>query len=66
MIKKYAEQYGAQVTTGFLASQFRCDGSDGYIAWLDDVLQIRETANVNDIGMDYDFRVFSDPDANEM
>ena len=61
LIKKYAEQYGAQITTGFLASQFRCDGSDGYIAWLDDVLQIRETANVNDMGMDYDFRVFSDP-----
>ena len=61
LIKKYAEQSGAQVTTGFLDSQFRCDGSDGYIAWLDDVLQIRETANVNDMGMDYDFRVFSDP-----
>ncbi len=61
LIKKYAEEYGAKVTSGFLASQFRCDGSDGYIAWLDDVLQIRETANANDMGMDYDFRVFSDP-----
>lgn len=29
--------------------------------WLDDVLQIRETANANDMGMDTDFRVFSDP-----
>ncbi|WP_106498341.1 DUF2075 domain-containing protein [Lentibacillus sp. Marseille-P4043] len=61
MIKEYANEYGAEVTTGFLDSQFRCDGSDGYIAWLDDVLQIRETANANEIGMDYDFRVFSDP-----
>ena len=25
------------------------------------MLQIRETANVNDMGMDYNFRVFSDP-----
>jgi uncharacterized protein len=28
-----------------LESQFRCNGSGGYLAWLDDVLQIRETAN---------------------
>jgi uncharacterized protein len=28
-----------------LTSQFRCNGSDGYLAWLDKVLQIRETAN---------------------
>lgn len=61
LIKKFAEQYGAAITTGYLASQFRCDGSDGYIAWLDDVLHIRETANANDMGMDYDFRIFSDP-----
>ena len=61
MIQKYAAEYGAEVTTGVLTSQFRCDGSDGYIAWLDDVLQIRETANANDMGLDYDFQVFSDP-----
>ncbi|MET3508527.1 DUF2075 domain-containing protein [Halalkalibacter oceani] len=64
MIREYAEEYGAEVTSGILASQFRCDGSDGYIAWLDDVLQIRETANANDMGLDYDFKVFSTP--NEM
>lgn len=61
MIKEYAREYGAEVTSGVLASQFRCDGSDGYIAWLDDVLQIRDTANANDMGLDYDFKVFSDP-----
>lgn len=61
MIKKFAREYGAEITSGVLASQFRCDGSDGYIAWLDDVLQIRETANANDMGLDYDFKIFSDP-----
>ncbi|MBP2243132.1 DUF2075 family protein/predicted ATPase [Cytobacillus eiseniae] len=61
LIKRYAKEYGAEVTSGELTSQFRCDGSDGYIAWLDDVLQIRETANANDMGIDYDFRVFSNP-----
>ncbi|MFD2209501.1 DNA/RNA helicase domain-containing protein [Virgibacillus halophilus] len=61
MIRNFAEEYGSEITPGELASQFRCDGSDGYIAWLDDVLQIRETANANDMGLDYDFQVFSNP-----
>ncbi|MFS0689943.1 DUF2075 domain-containing protein [Sporosarcina sp. 179-K 8C2 HS] len=64
MIKHYAEQYNAEVISCELTSQFRCDGSDGYIAWLDDVLQIRNTANKNDLGMDYDIRLYDDP--NEM
>ena len=43
-----------------LVSQFRCGGSDGYMAFLDDLLQIRSTANkVFDI--DYDIRIFDDP-----
>lgn len=61
LIKRYAKEFGAEVTSGELTSQFRCAGSDGYIAWLDDVLQIRETANAHDMGIDYDFRVFSNP-----
>ncbi|MFU0789699.1 MAG: AAA domain-containing protein [Virgibacillus proomii] len=61
MIKEYAKMYNAEVTMEKLASQFRCDGSDGYIAWLDDLLQIRETANATDMGMDYDFQIFSNP-----
>lgn len=63
MIKHYAEQYNAEVISCELTSQFRCDGSDGYIAWLDDVLQIRNTANKNDLGMDYDIRLYDDPNA---
>lgn len=61
LIKKYANEQGIKVFEGELASQFRCDGSDGYIAWLDDVLEIRETANAHDLGMDYDFRVIDSP-----
>lgn len=61
LIKKYAKELGADLITGKLVSQFRCDGSDAYIAWLDDVLQIRETANANDYGIDYDFRVYDSP-----
>ncbi|MFG6113691.1 DNA/RNA helicase domain-containing protein [Halobacillus sp. MO56] len=61
LIKKYAEEFDADLITGKLMSQFRCDGSDAYIAWLEDVLQIRETANTHDYGVDYDFQVFDNP-----
>ena len=43
-----------------LVSQFRCAGSDGYLAFLDDVLEIRETANYDGFEMEYDFRVYDD------
>jgi uncharacterized protein len=61
-IKKFAKELGANVTRTKLDSQFRCNGSDGYLSWIDDVLQIRETANSNYIGTNYDFRIFTNPD----
>ncbi|KIL53133.1 DUF2075 domain-containing protein [Jeotgalibacillus campisalis] len=61
LIKSYTEEMNAELIEGKLTSQFRCDGSDAYIAWLDDVLQIRETANANERSVDYDFRVYEDP-----
>jgi uncharacterized protein len=44
-----------------LESQFRCNGSDSYLAWIDDVLQIRKTANYNYFDSNYDFRIYSNP-----
>ena len=65
-ITEFASLAGAEMDILELDSQFRCDGSDGYIAWLDNVLGIRETANIDiyDDDLNYDFRVFDDP--NEM
>jgi uncharacterized protein len=60
-IEKFSEELGGNITRVKLESQFRCNGSDGYLSWLDDVLQIRETANSNHMGTNYDFRVYSDP-----
>lgn len=60
-IKKWAELAHADVLEYELTSQFRCNGSDGYISWLDNVLQIRETANYNLVGTGYDFEIYSDP-----
>ncbi|MBD8488092.1 DUF2075 domain-containing protein [Echinicola sp. CAU 1574] len=63
LIESFAKALGIKVHKLKLASQFRCNGSDGYLAWLDHVLQIRETANydLNQLDYEYDFRVFDDP-----
>ncbi|MES2939219.1 MAG: DNA/RNA helicase domain-containing protein [Pseudomonadota bacterium] len=60
-LRRWARELDADVTELELASQFRCSGSDGYLAWLDNTLSIRETANpVLDV-REYDFRVFDTP-----
>ena len=43
-IERWAEKEQSEVCKMELVSQFRCNGSDGYLAWLDDVLDIRQTA----------------------
>ncbi len=60
-IKDWADEFDAEVIETELNSQFRCNGSRGYLAWLDNTLQIRETAN-KDLGdIDFEFQVYSDP-----
>ena len=66
-IKKWAKELGSIIHFNKsleLVSQFRCNGSDGYLAFLDDLLGIRETANYNYFDMDYDIKLFDNP--NEM
>ena len=60
-IEAVAHTFGASITHLELASQFRCSGSDGYLAWLDDVLGIRETANPFLDPEEFDFRVIDSP-----
>lgn len=60
-IAKWAESAGAKVQKLKLESQFRCNGSDGYLSWLDNTLQLRETANFKLTQDDFDFRIFTDP-----
>ena len=48
-----------------LFSQFRCNGSDAYIQFIDDLLQrLPETVHVDLSELNFDFKVFDDP--NEM
>lgn len=60
-IRKWADELESDVTELELLSQFRCNGSDGYLAWLDDVLEIRETANFDIKDIDYDIRIVDSP-----
>ena len=60
-IEAWAQKAGAAVTHLKLESQFRCAGSDGYLAWLDQVLGIRDTANPVLEADEFDFRVFDSP-----
>lgn len=60
-IEKWAKMERSEVFRMELISQFRCNGSDGYLAWVDDVLQIRDTANYDLEGIDYDIRICDSP-----
>lgn len=60
-IRQWANQNNAEVTTLSLTSQFRCGGSDGYLAFVDHLLQIRETANDSIESIDYDINVVDSP-----
>lgn len=60
-IKKWAMLENAEVREMELTSQFRCNGSDGYLAWLDNTLEIRETANPDMREIDYDIRIVESP-----
>jgi DUF2075 family protein len=58
VIRDFAIMKQATIQPHTLESQFRCGGSDGYLAWLDNTLAIRDTANNTLAGIQYDFRVF--------
>lgn len=60
-IKEYAKEAGAVLDTAEpfeLYSQFRCNGSDGYMAFIDDVLELKETANKTLDKDEFEFRVY--------
>lgn len=60
-IRKWAKEEKAQITEMELLSQFRCNGSDGYLAWLDHTLEIHDTANFDMKDINYDIRILDSP-----
>ncbi|MCB0707592.1 MAG: DUF2075 domain-containing protein [Saprospiraceae bacterium] len=63
LIEQFANEKGIKIHKLNLESQFRCNGSDGYLAWLDNTLQLRDTANktLGNLDFEYDFRIFDNP-----
>jgi DUF2075 family protein len=61
-LKRLALDYRAEIYEIELTAQFRCSGAEGYINWVNNTLQIKDTANFDgwDKG-DYDFKIFDDP-----
>lgn len=62
-IISWAENFNADIHQGKLKSQFRCNGSDGYLSFLDDVLEIKHDYYTFD-PEDYDIKIVDNP--NEM
>lgn len=60
-IKKYAKELNSEIIEFDLVSQFRCNGSDGYLSWVDNALDIRDTANPCMDEIDYDLQIIDNP-----
>ena len=57
-IEEAAELAGAQVHHLTLSSQFRCGGSDDFLAWLDDALGVQSTPDHYFSTERFDFQIF--------
>jgi DUF2075 family protein len=57
-IKAYAAKLGADVELLELVSQFRCGGSDDYMAWLDDSLGLQDVPENYFSKEKFDFQIF--------
>ena len=60
-IKKWAVYFDAEVFEDTLISQFRCNGSDSYLSWINHVLEINPEAT-DDFDYDYDLRIYDTPE----
>ena len=60
LIKEAAERWGAQVEECELKSQFRCNGSDNYMDWMEQVLYNKPITSVFQTE-DFDLRIFDNP-----
>lgn len=63
-IGKWAKEENSLVFEGddyTLTSEYRCNGSDAYLAFLDEALEIKASQIKGIEGLDFDFEVFDDP-----
>ncbi len=62
-IQEYAARYGCNLLEYELEAQFRCNGSDGFINWVNNTLGVQRTANViwEHGTEEFEFRIFRSP-----
>ena len=62
-IKQYALENNCKVFEYELEAQFRCNGSDAFVNWINNTLGIKRTANVIwDQYEEFDFKIFETPE----
>lgn len=60
MIREAAERFHADIHETELYSQFRCNGSDNYLDWIDQILYNKDiTSHFTE--SEFDFKIFDDP-----
>jgi len=60
-IKEFAAKEGAEIQEYQLNSQFRCNGSDDYLAWLEQFLGVKPSTGQLFSEGSFDFQVFDSP-----
>ncbi len=61
-IRKWAHYFNCDISEDLLISQFRCNGSDGYISWIDSILEISDKPDFSfSTDYNYDFRIVDNP-----
>ncbi|MCY4088603.1 MAG: DUF2075 domain-containing protein [Candidatus Saccharibacteria bacterium] len=61
-IQDWAKKFKAQTHILELNSQFRCGGSNNYLDWLEDILQMKSSSeDLKILSLNYDFQVIDDP-----
>ncbi|MDY9924879.1 DUF2075 domain-containing protein [Methanosarcina sp.] len=62
-IKAYAKKNNCQIFEYELEAQFRCNGSDGFVNWINNTLGIQKTANIIWTQQEeFDFKIMSSPE----
>ena len=62
-IKEHAEKNGCNVYEYELKAQFRCNGSDAFVNWINNTLGIKRTANtIWDLHEEFDFQILDSPE----
>lgn len=63
LIQQEAHKHDYELADYQLEAQFRCGGSDGFINWVDNTLEVKRTANVLwNLSEPFDFRILDSPE----